>query len=58
MTHSASPEGEWGGPRYRYAGQIEIPEAHLYDYAKARAYYPSRGASCRPTLGAVWMAAG
>ncbi|MGH6986806.1 MAG: hypothetical protein ACRED9_08225 [Caulobacteraceae bacterium] len=32
----------WGGPRYRYTGQIEIPEAGLYDY-KARAYAPGLG---------------
>ncbi|MHB8739514.1 MAG: RHS repeat-associated core domain-containing protein, partial [Candidatus Dormibacteria bacterium] len=34
--------GGWGGPRLRYTGQIEIPEAHLYD-DKARAYFPNQG---------------
>ncbi|MGH7017093.1 MAG: RHS repeat-associated core domain-containing protein, partial [Caulobacteraceae bacterium] len=32
----------WSGPRYRYTGQIELPEAGLYDY-KARAYAPGLG---------------
>ena len=32
----------WGGSRYRYTGQIEIPEAQLYHY-KARAYDPGLG---------------
>ena len=32
----------WGGSRYRYTGQIEIPEARLY-HDKARAYDPGLG---------------
>ncbi len=32
----------WGGSRYRYTGQIEIPEAQLY-YYKARVYDPGQG---------------
>ena len=39
------PYGEpniWSGSRYRYTGQIEIPEAALY-YYKARVYDPTFG---------------
>lgn len=32
----------WGGSRFRYTGQIEIPEAKLY-YYKARVYDPATG---------------
>jgi RHS repeat-associated protein len=32
----------WAGSRYRFTGQIEIPEAQLY-YYKARVYDPSLG---------------
>jgi RHS repeat-associated protein len=32
----------WGGSRFRYTGQIELPEAQLYHY-KARAYDPNMG---------------
>ena len=32
----------WGGSRFRYTGQIEIPEAQLY-YYKARMYDPATG---------------
>ena len=32
----------WGGSRFRYTGQIEIPEAKLY-YYKARVYDPAMG---------------
>ena len=32
----------WAGSRYRYTGQIEIPEAQLY-YYKARVYDPTFG---------------
>jgi hypothetical protein len=32
----------WGGSRFRYTGQIEIPEAQLY-YYKARMYDPASG---------------
>ena len=50
-TYTYGPYGEpitaaggpaWGGSRYRYTGQIEIPEAQVY-YAKARMYDPSQG---------------
>jgi RHS repeat-associated protein len=34
--------GAWSGSRYRYTGQIEIPEAQLY-YYKARVYDPIIG---------------
>jgi len=39
------PYGEqatWSGSRYRYTGQLMIPEAHLYNY-KARVYDPGLG---------------
>lgn len=32
----------WGGPRFKYTGQIALPEAQLYHY-KARVYDPSLG---------------
>ncbi len=44
-TYGYGPYGEpnaWAGSRYRYTGQIEIPEAQLY-YYKARVYDPSFG---------------
>jgi RHS repeat-associated protein len=50
-TYTYGPYGEpitsggasaWGGSRYRFTGQIEIPEAQLY-YYKARVYDPSLG---------------
>jgi RHS repeat-associated protein len=50
-TYTYGPYGEpiasggasaWGGSRYRYTGQIEIPEAQLY-YYKARVYDPNLG---------------
>jgi len=34
--------GAWSGSRYRYTGQIMIPEAQLYHY-KARVYDPTLG---------------
>ncbi|HEV2365421.1 MAG TPA: RHS repeat-associated core domain-containing protein [Caulobacteraceae bacterium] len=35
--------GGWGaGPRYRFTGQLEIPEGHVYDF-KARAYQDKLG---------------
>ena len=36
------PATAWGGSRFRFTGQIEIPEAQLYHY-KARAYAPNIG---------------
>ncbi len=44
-TYGYSPYGEpnvWSGSRYRYTGQLMIPEAHLY-YYKARLYDPVNG---------------
>ncbi len=46
-TYTYSPYGEpggdvWTGSRFRYTGQIAIPEAKLYHY-KARVYDPSLG---------------
>jgi RHS repeat-associated protein len=50
-TYAYGPYGEpitsagapaWGDSRYRYTGQIEIPEAQFY-YYKARAYDPATG---------------
>jgi RHS repeat-associated protein len=50
-TYAYGPYGEpivsgggsgWGGSRYRFTGQIEIPEAQLY-YYKARVYDPNLG---------------
>ncbi len=50
-TYDYGPYGElitsngasaWGGSRYRYTGQIEVPGAQTY-YYKARAYDPSMG---------------
>ncbi len=50
-TYAYGPYGEpitssgasaWGGSRYRFTGQIEIPEAQLYFY-KARMYDPAMG---------------
>ena len=43
--YAYGPYGEqtsWGGSRFSYTGQTEIPEAHLY-YYKARVYSPSIG---------------
>ena len=46
--YSYSPYGEpdatngWTGVRFRYTGQIALPEAHLYHY-KARVYDPGLG---------------
>lgn len=43
--YAYGPYGEpqsWAGSRFRYTGQIAIPEAQLYHY-KARAYDPMRG---------------
>jgi len=34
--------GTWGGSRFGYTGQTQIPEAHLY-YYKARIYSPALG---------------
>ncbi len=50
-TYDYGPYGEpitsagvpaWGGSRYRYTGQIEVPGAETY-YYKARVYDPSMG---------------
>jgi RHS repeat-associated protein len=44
-TYTYDPYGgpsAWGGSRFRYTGQIEIPELQLYDY-KARFYDPVFG---------------
>ncbi len=46
-TYAYGPYGEprdnsWAGSRFRYTGQITIPEAALYHY-KARVYDPSMG---------------
>jgi RHS repeat-associated protein len=44
-TYVYGPFGEpsvWSGSRYRYTGQLMIPEAHLYNY-KARVYDPGLG---------------
>jgi len=44
-TYGYGPFGEpsaWSGSRYRYTGQLMIPEAHLYNY-KARVYDPGLG---------------
>ena len=44
-TYGYGPYGEpatWSGSRYRYTGQLMIPEAHLYNY-KARVYDPGIG---------------
>ncbi len=40
ITSAGAPA--WGGSRYRYTGQIEIPGAQVYDY-KARVYDPGMG---------------
>jgi RHS repeat-associated protein len=43
--YAYGPYGEpsaWGGSRFRYTGQIALPEAQLYHY-KARVYDPSLG---------------
>lgn len=43
--HTYGPYGEpnaWAGSRFRYTGQIALPEAQLYHY-KARAYDPVLG---------------
>ena len=44
-TFTYGPNGEpnvWSGSRFRYTGQIALPELQLYHY-KARAYDPSMG---------------
>ena len=44
-TYTYGPYGEpnsWGGSRFRYTGQIELPELQLYHY-KARVYDPNMG---------------
>jgi RHS repeat-associated protein len=40
ITSAGAPA--WGGSRYRYTGQIEIPGAQVYDY-KSRVYDPGMG---------------
>jgi RHS repeat-associated protein len=43
--YNYGPYGEpsvWAGSRFRYTGQIVLPEAHLY-YYKARVYSPTLG---------------
>jgi RHS repeat-associated protein len=43
--YTYGPYGEaqtWAGSRFRYTGQIALPQAELYHY-KARAYDPKRG---------------
>ena len=43
--YTYGPYGEpqsWAGSRFRYTGQIALPEAQLYHY-KARAYDPTQG---------------
>lgn len=43
--HTYGPYGEpnnWSGPRFRYTGQIVLPEVSIYHY-KARAYDPVLG---------------
>lgn len=45
QQYSYGPYGEpnwWGGSRFRYTGQIELPELQLYHY-KARVYDPVSG---------------
>ena len=45
VTYAYGPYGEaqsWAGSRFRYTGQIALPEAELYHY-KARAYDPRIG---------------
>ena len=47
QVFSYGPYGEpgganWSGPRFRYTGQIMLPEAKLYHY-KARVYDPTMG---------------
>jgi RHS repeat-associated protein len=41
LSPPCAPSG-WGGSRFRYTGQIEIPEVQLYHY-KARVYDPVFG---------------
>ena len=44
-TYAYGPYGEpqaWGGSRFSYTGQIQLPEAKLY-YYKARIYDPASG---------------
>jgi len=44
-TYTYGPYGEpqdWSGSRFRYTGQIALPEAQIYHY-KARGYDPVRG---------------
>ena len=36
------PGGAWTGPRYRFTGQLIIPEAHAYLF-KARTYVDQQG---------------
>ena len=45
MPYTYGPYGEpasWAGSRFRYTGQIALPEAQLYHY-KARVYDPTQG---------------
>ncbi len=45
MAYTYGPYGEpqdWQGSRFRYTGQIALPQAQLYHY-KARAYDPAMG---------------
>jgi len=45
LAYSAygEPEnGDWSGPRFRFTGQIALPEARLYHY-RARVYDPTLG---------------
>ncbi len=49
-TYSYGPYGEttsWSGSRFRYTGQITLPEVELYHY-KARAYSPSLARFLQP----------
>jgi RHS repeat-associated protein len=41
-AHGEPAYNNWGGSRFRYTGQIMLPEAKLYHY-KARVYDPSLG---------------
>ncbi len=49
-TYSYGPYGEttnWSGSRFRYTGQITLPEVQLYHY-KARAYSPTLARFLQP----------
>ncbi len=49
-TYSYGPYGEtanWSGSRFRYTGQITLPEVELYHY-KARAYSPALARFLQP----------